>query len=121
MADGICDYGDEPHGRNWILTRLNPPISLELCDEHSPVGLLYLAAAELGMDGNEFYGKVVKIVDQAAAKAEKDLKAAQAAQAASDPNAPDDPGRGFDQPDPGGPVADGDVQAHEPIQEGDVA
>jgi hypothetical protein len=81
MADGVCDIGEDREPRNWIITRLSPPITTEVCDEHLAPGLVYLLAADLGVDGNEFYDGVQKLVKRLADKADKQLEAAQAAEA----------------------------------------
>jgi hypothetical protein len=78
MSDGTCDYDRPPHPRNWILTRLDPPQTIELCDDHLAIGLVYLTAADLGIDADAFYAAVEKIVKREAAKADKALADAQA-------------------------------------------
>lgn len=81
MSDGACDFDDPAHGRNWILTRLNPPVTVELCDEHLAPGMIGLLAADLGVEYADLYTAIEKFLAREAKKAEKDLAAAQAAEA----------------------------------------
>ena len=81
MSDGACDFGEPVHGRNWILTRLMPPTTVELCDEHMAPGLIGLLAADLGVEYGDLYGAIEKFLARESKKAEKDLAAAQAAEA----------------------------------------
>lgn len=101
--DGICDWDTgNPHARNHIITTLNPPASVELCDEHYGPGLIPLLAAELGLEPGPFYAHVEKYTKREAAKADRALSDAQAAEAAEGsqgPAAGDDDGR---QPGPEG-------------------
>lgn len=96
MADGYCDFGEERHGRNWILTRLSPPTTIELCDEHIGPGLIPLLAAELGVDFDRLYTGIQKILERESKQVAKELAAAEAAEAAQ--AAGDDPGVGPDDP-----------------------
>lgn len=88
MADGQCDWGETPHPRNHIITTLNPPASVELCDEHYGPGLIPLLAAELGLEPGEFYAQVERIIKREAGKAERALADAQAAEAAEGSQGP---------------------------------
>lgn len=82
MADGYCDFGEEQHGRNWILTRLSPPTTIELCDEHIGPGLIPLLAFELGVDFDRLYTGIQKILERESKLTAKELAAAEAAEAA---------------------------------------
>lgn len=88
MADGQCDYGGEPHGRNHILTTISPPLTLELCDEHEAPGLIFLLADRLGVDGERFYAMIEKWLAREAKAAEKALADARAAEAAQGSEGP---------------------------------
>lgn len=94
MSDGRCDFDGEPHTRNWILTRLSPPNTIELCDEHLAPGLVGILAPELGLDFTVLYDDIQRLLTREARKADKALAAAQAAeqQEASDhgPDTPED-------------------------------
>lgn len=95
MADGQCDYGDTPHGRNHILTTITPPLTLELCDEHEAPGLIFILADRLGVDGERFYAMITRWLDKEAKAADKalaDARAAEASQGSKGPPAPDDGG-----------------------------
>ena len=107
MSDGACDYDEPAHGRNWILTRLSPPVTVELCDEHLAPGLIGLLAADLGVEFADLYGAIERFLAREAKKADKALADAQAAEGqAPDGLVPDAPG-GDD--DPGSPeVIDND-------------
>lgn len=106
MSDSACDFDEPAHGRNWILTRLSPPVTVELCDEHLAPGMIGLLAADLGVEYGGLYGTIEKFLAREAKKAEKDLAAAQAAeaeQASSEPlYAPDDAEALLDDPDTDG-------------------
>lgn len=92
MADGLCDWGGEPHTRNHILTTISPPITVELCDDHYGPGLIPLLAAEIGVDPGKFYESVERFLARAAKAAERELADAQAAEQAegSGSSGPDD-------------------------------
>lgn len=82
MADGLCDWDEgNPHPRNHILTTLNPPATVELCDDHYGPGMIPLVAAELGLDPGDFYANVERYAKREQAKAERALAKAQAAEA----------------------------------------
>lgn len=93
MADGLCDWGEEtPHARNHILTTLNPPATVELCDDHYGPGLIPLLAAELGVDPGPFYTNIERYLARESKKADRvlaDAQAAEAAQGSQDPAAGD--------------------------------
>lgn len=82
MADGACDFTDEAHGRNWIITRLSPPVTIELCDEHLAPGITPILAAELGLEFETLYANLDRLLKKEAARAAKELAGAQAAEAA---------------------------------------
>lgn len=94
MADGACDFTDEVHGRNWIITRLSPPVTIELCDEHLAPGLTPIIAAELGIEFETLYMNLDRLLKKEAVRAAKELAAAEQAEAAGeeapdiDPNTP---------------------------------
>lgn len=89
MADGICDWDAErPHARNHIITRLSPPASVELCDEHYGPGLIPLLADELGVEPGPFYAHVEKYLKREAIKADRALADAQAGAAAEGSEGP---------------------------------
>ncbi|HEV2222422.1 MAG TPA: hypothetical protein VGV89_06885 [Thermoplasmata archaeon] len=82
MADGLCDWDDgTPHPRNHILTTLNPPATVELCDDHYGPGMIPLVAAELGLNPGDFYANVERYAKREQAKADKALAAAEQAEA----------------------------------------
>ena len=100
MSDGACDFAEPVHGRNWILTRLYPPTTVELCDEHVSPGLIGLLAADLGVEFADLYAAIERFLTREAKKADKALADAQAAEGQAPdglvPDAPgsnDDPGR----------------------------
>lgn len=84
MSDGACDFTDDRHQRNWMITRIDPPHTLELCDEHLAPGLIPILASELGLEFDVLYAGIEKIVKREAAKAEKALALAEAADAAGE-------------------------------------
>lgn len=89
MADGLCEWdADGPHARNHIITRLSPPATVELCDEHYGPGLIPLLADELGVDPGPFYAHVEKYIKREAAKADRALAEAQAGAAAEGSEGP---------------------------------
>jgi len=104
MANGQCDWGDAPHARNHILTTIDPPGTVELCDDHYGPGLIPILAAELGVEPGPFYENVKRYIDRELAKAAKATVKAQAAEAAA---AEDDDGLpGHADYDPGPEVDD---------------
>lgn len=84
MADGACDFTDEVHGRNWIITRLSPPVTIELCDEHLAPGLTPILAAELGIEFETLYSNLDRLLKKEAIRAAKELAAAEQAEAAAE-------------------------------------
>lgn len=92
MADGTCDWDAErPHARNHIITRLSPPASVELCDEHYGPGMIPLLADELGVEPGPFYAHIERYLKREAAKADRALADAQAAAEAEGSEGPADP------------------------------
>lgn len=88
MADGTCDLGETPHARNWILTRLNPVLTVELCDEDFVPGIIGLLSAELGVEYGIVYGQLERMLKAEQKKADRALADAQAAEAAEGSQAP---------------------------------
>lgn len=108
MADGSCDYGDTPHPRNHIITTINPPLTLELCDEHEAPGLIFILADRIGVDGQQFYAMIERWLARQAKEAEKavaDARAAEATQGSDGPPAGDGDGRQGDDGDSTASVA----------------
>lgn len=91
--DGTCDWGDTPHARNHIITTLQPPSTIELCDQDYAPGLIPLLAANLGVDPQALYTVIEKFLAREARKADKELADVQAAAAAED-SQQDDPTEG---------------------------
>lgn len=118
MADGSCDFGDPRHPRTWILTRLSPPVTIELCDEHIAPGLVPLLANELGIDFETLYAGIEKILKAEAKRADKALaqaEASEAGQVAELEHQGDEDGDGDQLPDPGENydlVPDGHPESH---------
>lgn len=63
---------------NWLITHLNPPLTLSTCDEDSPVFLIPILAAELGVDADKLYDAIRRHVDREAKAAAKATSAAEA-------------------------------------------
>jgi hypothetical protein len=98
-----CVFGDCPTQFTHIITNVTNGATVTLCDEHYPVGLIPLLAAELGVDPGDFYATVERYVKRQGAKADKDLASAQAATAvksSKDPGKSPDGGQSGDDTDP---------------------
>ena len=92
-----CALGDESHQVNWLITRLRPAVTISLCDDDFPVGLIPLLAAELGVDQARLYDTIKRFTDREQAReakqhtqADADQDEAQAAQLEVDDH--NDPG-----------------------------
>lgn len=80
-----CAADDCTNPVNWLLTHMNPPGTLSVCDDHAPVFTIGLLAGQLGVDNGGLYDVIKRYVDkQAKLQAAADLGArqAQAAEAA---------------------------------------
>ena len=74
-----CALGDESHQVNWLVTRLRPAVTISLCDDDFPVGLIPLLAAELGVDQARLYDTIKRFTDREQARQDKEHgKAAEA-------------------------------------------
>ena len=51
---------------NWLLTHMNPPATISVCDDHYPVFAIGMLAAELGVDTGRLYDVIRKHVDREA-------------------------------------------------------
>lgn len=74
-TDYGCALGGPDHKVNWLITHLQPAMTISLCDEDFPVGVIPLLASELGVDPGRLYDSVKRFVDREQAKAERDAKA----------------------------------------------
>lgn len=94
-TDYGCALGDQAHKVNWLITHLQPPMTISLCDDDFPVGVIPLLASELGVDPGRLYDSVKRFVDREQAReAREDAAAAEAIDAAGRVEAvepPDDP------------------------------
>ncbi len=94
-----CVFGDCMTTPNHLLTTLNPPSTVSLCDEHYAPGLIPLLAAELGVDPGKFYGSVERFLAREAKEAARAVAGAQAAEAAKGSDGPPSPEAGQHQGD----------------------
>lgn len=86
-----CVFGDCAKQFRYMITDVSNGVTITLCDEHYPPGLIPLLASELGVDPGEFYAMVERYVKRQSAKADKALADVQAAAAAEDSQHPADP------------------------------
>lgn len=122
-----CEYCGGEHPVNWLITHLNPAMTVSVCDEDFPVAMLPIIAGELGVDPGEFYQMVSEWVnaraeaeaaeqaaaDEAIEQAELDELAA--AEAAQDPtSAPGPAGAEPSTPAPGSAAAGGPTRPRRP-------
>lgn len=70
-TDYGCALGDGTHRVNWLITHLQPPMTISLCDDDFPVGVIPLLAAELGVDPGRLYDSVKRFVDREQARQAK--------------------------------------------------
>lgn len=78
-----CALGDDTHKVNWLITRLRPAVTISLCEEDFPVGIIPVLASELGVDGGRLYDTIKRFTDREQAR-----EAREAEQAASIPPQP---------------------------------
>lgn len=78
-----CAGDDCPNPVNWLLTHMQPPGTLSVCDDHLPVFAIGMLAAHLGVDAGKLYDVVKRHVDREAAKQAKAAEQAQAAEQAA--------------------------------------
>lgn len=71
--------GQPGHPVNWLITRLAPAMTISLCDEDFPVGLVPVLASELGVDPGRLYDTIKRFTDREAAREAKET--AEAAEA----------------------------------------
>jgi hypothetical protein len=83
-----CVFGDCKTQPNHLLTTINPPSTVETCDEHYAPSLIPILAAELGLEPGDFYASVERYIAREAKKAERALAEAQAAEAAKGSQGP---------------------------------
>lgn len=96
-TDYGCALGGPDHKVSWLITHLQPAMTISLCDEDFPVGVIPLLASELGVDPGRLYDSVKRFVDREQAREAKEhAKAAEAIDAAemaemakADPSSPD--------------------------------
>lgn len=70
-TDYGCALGGPDHKVNWLVTRLSPALTISLCDEDFPVGLIPLLGSELGVDPARLYDAVKRFVDREQAREAK--------------------------------------------------
>lgn len=63
--------GEGGHPVNWLITRLNPAVTISLCDEDFPVGIIPMLASELGVDQARLYDTIKRFTDREAAREAK--------------------------------------------------
>ena len=61
-----CAGDDCRNPVNWLLTHMNPPGTLSVCDDHAPVFMIGLLAGVLGVDNARLYDVIRKHVDREA-------------------------------------------------------
>lgn len=92
-----CALGDDSHQVNWLITRIRPAVTISLCDEDFPVGIIPVLASELGVDGGRLYDTIKRFIDREQAREQKEHDQAEADAMASEP----DPAPPRDEDDPG--------------------
>lgn len=97
-----CALGDDSHQVNWLITRIRPAVTISLCDEDFPVGIIPVLASELGVDGGRLYDTIKRFVDRENAREQEEHDQAEADAMASEP----DPAPPGDEHDPGPEVDD---------------
>lgn len=91
---------------NWLITHLNPPATLSVCDEDAPVFLIPILAGELGVDAQRLYDTIKRFTDREATR-----EAKQAAEASV--ITPDEASAGTDAPNYTHTQADADADEAE--------
>lgn len=72
MAAGYaCQFGDDNHPAQWLITHLQPPGTITVCEDDFPMAVIHLLAVQLGADPEKLYDTVKRHVDREAAKAAK--------------------------------------------------
>lgn len=78
-TDYGCALGGPDHKVNWLITHLQPAMTISLCDEDFPVGVIPMLASELGVDPGRLYDSVKRFVDREQAREAREAgKAAEA-------------------------------------------
>lgn len=107
MAAGYeCIGEDCPKPVNWLVTHMNPPGTLAICDDDFPVIVIPVLAQALGVDPGRLYDVIRKHVDREAKAAAKALEAAEAAEAQAAADHQAEPGHESGPPDVPGLEAD---------------
>ena len=76
----------ESHQVSWLITHLNPPGTISLCDDDFAIGIIHLLATDLGADPERLYDTIKRFTDREKARQDKE-----AARAAADGTGPPDP------------------------------
>lgn len=93
MAAGYaCQFGDDNHPAQWLITHLQPPGTITVCEDDFPMAVIHLLAVQLGADPEKLYDTVKRHVDREAARqakeADKAKRAEHLAQAVADIHEP---------------------------------
>lgn len=91
-TDYGCALGGPDHKVNWLITHLQPAMTISLCDEDFPLGVIPLLASELGVDPGRLYDSVKRFVDREQARAERDARTEAERDAKAAGTEPADPG-----------------------------
>ena len=75
-TDYGCALGGPDHKVNWLITHLQPAMTISLCDEDFPLGVIPLLASELGVDPGRLYDSVKRFVDREQAREAREQAAA---------------------------------------------
>ena len=91
-TDYGCAFGDASHQVNWLLTHLNPALTVSVCDDDFPLAVIPLLASALGVDQGRLYESVKRFVDREQAReARQHAAAAEAIDQAERDSMADDP------------------------------
>lgn len=83
-TDYGCALGDATHQVNWLITHLNPPLTISVCDDDFPVAVIPLLASSLGVDQGRLYESVKRFTDREAAREARAAEATAAEASARD-------------------------------------
>lgn len=93
MAGGIsCMADGDPHGARWLLTSIEPPATFTACDEHFPLMMIPVLAANLDTDADKLYDVIRRHLDREIAKQAKAAKGGEAVVPQNGPEQPPPPG-----------------------------
>lgn len=90
-TDYGCAFGDASHQVNWLLTHLNPALTVSVCDDDFPLAVIPLLASALGVDQGRLYESVKRFVDREQAREAREATKAAAAAVDGAPAGPDEP------------------------------